>query len=166
LIDPGVHLLDLLLCLSPGAACREVVATRGFWKTGIEEDVAALFSDGPLLATLRVSHIRWINTFRIELMGEDGYALVEGRGGTYGPMSLRLGKRWGWNDGSKRSQRETEEVTDFGSANQSLEDELRAVVDIWNGATPPSGQPHPATIDEALAVAALSDSMYRALDPK
>lgn len=164
LIDPGVHLLDLLLLMSPSVVCRQVVATRGFWKTGIEEDVAALFSHDSLLATVRVSHIRWLNTFRIELVGEDGYALIEGRGGTYGPMTLRLGKRWGWNDGTKRSQRETEEAWDFGLQNVSLADELGVVIGAWNGVEAARGEPHPATIDEALDVAILCDSMYRSLE--
>lgn len=160
LIDPGVHLLDLLLCVLPRAKCHSVVSTLGFWKTGIEEDVAATFTDARAIATVRVSLVRWINTFRLEFVGEDGYALIEGRGGNYGAQTIRFGKRWGWNDGSGRSQRETEEVIDFGKANVSLDDELAAVVAIWQGRQQPTTHPHPATMAEATAVAALCDDMY------
>lgn len=157
LLDPGVHLLDLMLELDSNLACRHVAATRGFWGTGIEEDLVATFSHDDLLATVRVSHIRWVNTFRIEAVGEEGYAIAEGRGGNYGPLTLRLGKRWAWKDSGLR-QRETEDVRHFGTENESLRDELEAVVRHWLGEKPEGTAP--ATIDEALAVAELSDSMY------
>ena len=34
LLDPGVHLLDLLLAMAPGVECTDVQATHGFWRTG------------------------------------------------------------------------------------------------------------------------------------
>ncbi len=138
LLDPGVHLLDLLLALAPAAACVAIEATRGFWPTGIEEDVVATFRDGRLLATVRVSHIRWVNTFRVEAFGEDGYAIAEGRGGTYGPMTLRLGHRWAWTRAGAVSQRESEEVLSFGTRNDSLRDELADVVARWRGGEAPA----------------------------
>jgi predicted dehydrogenase len=164
LLDPGVHLLDLLLCLAPDARCRYADATRGFWGTGIEEDLVAAFAADQLVATVRVSHIRWINTFRIEIGGEDGYAIVEGRGGTYGPQTVRLGRRWAWRDGGGVSQRETEEVRDFGLENRSLRDELAAVVASWTGEALAARGPRPATMPEALRVAELCDAMYGMLD--
>jgi predicted dehydrogenase len=164
LLDPGVHLLDLLLCLAPEARCQYTDATRGFWGTGIEEDLVAAFSADQLVATVRVSHIRWVNTFRIEIGGEDGYAIVEGRGGTYGPQTVRLGRRWAWRDGGGVSQRETEDVRDFGLENRSLRDELAAVVAAWTGEGLPQRGPRPATMPEALRVAELCDAMYGMLD--
>jgi 1,5-anhydro-D-fructose reductase (1,5-anhydro-D-mannitol-forming) len=160
LIDPGVHLLDLALQLVPNLICKATAATRGFWKTGIEEDVSAILASGRTIVSMRVSLIRWVNTFRLEFVGDDGYALVEGRGGTYGAQILRLGKRWAWNDGSGRSQRATEDVLDFGSANTSLDDELSAVVDAWLTGRLGSDDPHPATMAEGVRVAELCDSMY------
>jgi predicted dehydrogenase len=159
LVDPGVHLLDLLLCIAPDVEIAGVVSTAGFWGTGIEEDAAALFSKGPLLASLRVSLVRWVNTFRVELSGDDGYAIVEGRGGSYGPQVLRVGRRWGWNDGSERSQKETEETLDFGPRDDSLDVELGAVVAHWSGAVPPISPTGPATFREALRVAELCEAM-------
>ena len=44
LIDPGVHLLDLALCLVPGATAHAAVASAGFWKTGIEEDLHVILT--------------------------------------------------------------------------------------------------------------------------
>ena len=89
-------------------------ATHGFWGTGVEEDAVAVLTDGGLIATLRVSHIRWVNTLRLEVSGDDGYAIGTGRGGTYGPQRVRFGRRWAWNDASGRAQRETERVLELG----------------------------------------------------
>lgn len=159
ILDPGVHLFDLLLCLEPRLRLQHAAATRGFWKTGIEEDFAAVLGHGELLATARVSHIRWINTFRIEIGGDAGYAIIEGRGGSYGAQTVRFGKRWGWNDGSGRAQRETEETRDFGAGNESLDVEMAAVVDRWNGGA--AGASGPATFADGVTVAELCDEMYQ-----
>jgi 1,5-anhydro-D-fructose reductase (1,5-anhydro-D-mannitol-forming) len=164
LLDPGVHLLDLLLALAPSAACVAIEATRGFWPTGIEEDVVATFRDGRLIATVRVSHVRWVNTFRVEAFGEDGYAIAEGRGGNYGPMTLRLGRRWGWTGAGAVSQRESEEVWDYGTRNDSLRDELADVVARWRGGEGPTGEPQPASMSEARRVTELCEQLYPRLE--
>jgi 1,5-anhydro-D-fructose reductase (1,5-anhydro-D-mannitol-forming) len=160
LLDPGVHLLDLLLRLAPAARCTAIEATRGFWPTGIEEDVAATFRSGPLVATVRVSHIRWVNTFRVELFGEEGYGIAEGRGGNYGPMTLRLGRRWGWMADGAEGQRGSEEVRRYGTRDDSIHDELADVVALWRGEETGAGEPQPATMSEARRVTELCDRLY------
>jgi predicted dehydrogenase len=161
ILDPGVHLFDLLLCLEPGLRLSDVAASRGFWKTGIEEDVVAVMKHADVLATVRVSHIRWVNTFRIEIGGDDGYVFIEGRGGSYGPQQTRFGRRWGWNDGTNRTQRETETATDYGRGNDSLDVELGVVVDRWTGAAAaPAELPGPATLADGLRIAELCAEMY------
>jgi 1,5-anhydro-D-fructose reductase (1,5-anhydro-D-mannitol-forming) len=160
LLDPGVHLLDLLLQLAPDVSCTTVEATRGFWGTGIEEDVAVTFRAEMLLVTLRVSHIRWINTFRIEMFGEDGYCIAEGRGGNYGPMTLRFGKRWGWAADRAVTQRESETVRDFGIADVSLRDELAVAIHLWRTGRAADDDFHPAKFAEARAVIDLLDDLY------
>ena len=122
--------------------------------------MVATFRDGALLSTVRVSHIRWVNTFRVEMFGEDGYAIAEGRGGNYGPMTLRLGRRWAWTAEGVHSQRAREEVHEFGSENVSLRDELEAVVAAWRAGEHPVGYPHPATPSEARAVTELCEELY------
>jgi predicted dehydrogenase len=161
LLDPGVHLLDLLLRLMPAADCTAIEATRGFWPTGIEEDVVAVFRDARAIATVRVSHIRWVNTFRVEAFGDDGYAIAEGRGGNYGPMTLRVGRRWAWTDPGAVSQRESEIVRDYGARNDSLRDELADVVALWHGGETPAGAPGPASMREARGVTELCERLYR-----
>lgn len=163
LIDPGVHLLDLLLAMAPGIECTDVQATRGFWRTGIEEDLVATFRRERMLATVRVSHIRWINTFRIEVVGEDGYALAEGRGGNYGRMRLTLGRRWAWSEPGAGSQRDTEDRRDFGDENLSFRDELQSVLGAWRVGERASSTVHPATMSEGRAVTELCQHLYERL---
>jgi 1,5-anhydro-D-fructose reductase (1,5-anhydro-D-mannitol-forming) len=161
LFDPGVHLLDLLLRLVPSVDCVAIEATRGFWRTGIEEDVGAVFRHERVIATVRISHIRWVNTFRVEVFGDDGYAIAEGRGGNYGPMTLRLGRRWAWTDAGAASQRESEEVRDYGTRNESLRYELADVVARWCGEEASTCDQHPATMSEARLITELCEQLYR-----
>jgi predicted dehydrogenase len=164
LIDPGVHLLDLLMRIDPELEARHLDGTRGFWDTGIEEDLVLVFRHDELLATIRVSHIRWINTLRIEVFGEDGYMLLEGRGGNYGPMTSRSGRRWGWRDAPQgRSQRQTEEVHEHGDRNRSLEDELESVAKRWLGEPAPTDAPQPASMAEGRRITELTESLYERL---
>lgn len=159
-LDPAVHLLDLLLLLDPELELQHAAGTRGFWGTGIEEDIVLTFGHDRLLATVRVSHMRWVNTFRIEVIGEDAYGIAEGRGGNYGDQTLRLGRRWAWSEPGAGAQRETEETADFGGQNVSLTDELAAVLAQWRGEPAPTTGPHPATFAEAHTVTALVDAVY------
>jgi predicted dehydrogenase len=165
LLDPGVHLLDLLLRLTPDVRCTNIDATRGFWPTGIEEDVVADFRAERTISTVRVSHVRWVNTFRVELFGEEGYAIAEGRGGNYGPMTLRVGRRWAWAQDGVASQRESEQTWVFGEHNDSLHDELADVVARWRGAPPATAQPRPATMSEAREITELCDQLYGRIAP-
>lgn len=160
LLDPGVHLLDLLLAIAPDAVCASIEATRGFWGTGIEEDVVATFRDEALIATVRVSHIRWINTFRIEAFGEEGYAIAEGRGGNYGPITFRRGRRWAWRTPGVASQRQSEEVEEFGNHDPSLHDELAAVAAAWASGDAPQAVPAPADLERGRRVTELCESLY------
>jgi predicted dehydrogenase len=160
-----VHLLDLLLLLAPEVRPVHIGASGGFWGTGVEEDVLVAFEGPGLVVTVRVSHIRWVNDLRIEVVGDDGYAFAEGRGGNYGPMTSRVGARWGWHgraDG--RSQRETEERGDHDAENRSLDVELEHVLRIWSApeqAREPG--PQPATMAEGRRITELVDDLYARL---
>ena len=101
----------------------------------------ATFRERKLIATIRVSHIRWVNTFRVEAFGEDGYAIAEGRGGNYGPMTLRRGRRWAWREGGVIDQRASERSTTPVPRSRSLRDELSAVVAAWRAANRQSETP-------------------------
>jgi len=98
LIDPGVHLLDLILNISSGPIDIKCVKTwRGFWNTGIEEEAHIIMSDiNHTIFNTQISINKWRSTFRLEINGTEGYGIVEGRGRSYGRQIYRTGVRWGW----------------------------------------------------------------------
>ena len=108
LIDPGVHLLDLILLLAIGHVTVNLAKEwRGFWNTGIEEEAHVILTDEMgTIFNMQSSLNRWRSSFQLEINGTDGYGIVEGRGRSYGPQTYRIGRRWGWQGGV--SQKESE----------------------------------------------------------
>lgn len=147
LIDPGIHLLDLCHRLSPdGIRVRGGRQWRGFWNTGIEEDVHLLLDAENFAINLQVSIVRWRSVFQIEAHGTEGYGIVTGRGRSYGPQRYRRGRRWGWQSGVP--QEKSEEEISVSDCQESFRDELGAL--IRGGSEP--GAPQPCTAREALQV--------------
>jgi len=110
LIDPGIHLLDLVLCLCNGSInVIKGASWSGFWDTGIEEEVHIIMNDSlGTIFNIQASLNRWRSNFRLEINGVDGYGVVEGRGKSYGSQSYKVGKRWAWQTG--HIQADTEEL--------------------------------------------------------
>jgi predicted dehydrogenase len=95
LVDQGVHVLDLFRWfLGEPVRVQGLVATA-FWPVAPLEDnaFALLQTAAGVTAEMHVSWTQWRNLFSLEVFGRDGYAIVEGLGGSYGPETLRLGRR-------------------------------------------------------------------------
>jgi predicted dehydrogenase len=159
LIDPGVHLLDLVHTLNPaGVTIQGGTVWRGFWNTGIEEDCALVMAGTRIPSIdLRVSVIRWRSTFRIEFFGTEGYGLLEGRGRSYGPQIYRRGRRWGWQTGGGQADSEETVVTTNGES--VFADELAAILFASSG----GHRGGPATAAQALETMVLLDRCRMAL---
>lgn len=114
LLDPGIHLIDLLLFLLNGdSSDLEVDGSNtwsGFWNTGIEESALALGKFKGIPFQLASSIVAWRTRFSIEIIGSDGYVIVSGRGRSDGPQILISGTRWGWMSGKTQIESETHEV--------------------------------------------------------
>jgi predicted dehydrogenase len=127
LIDPGIHLLDLVLCLAVGKVdILNGSCWSGFWKTGIEEECHLILKDSnSSIFNIQSSLNRWRSSFKLEINGTEGYGIVEGRGRSYGPQSYKKGKRWGWLGGSSQVESETIVInSDLGTdcfLNETLE---------------------------------------------
>ena len=160
LFDPGVHLLDLLLQLAPDASCAAIEATRGFWGSGIEEDVAATFRAEMLLVTLRVSHIRWINTFRIEMFGEDASCRRRRKRRELRTDDRTLREAMGLGHRQGRHAAGVRGRPDLGTTDGSFHDELAEVIHLWRTGRATDGDAHPATFAEACAVLEHVDELY------
>ena len=127
LIDPGIHLLDLCQCMFPaGLEVSSALGWRGFWKTGIEEEAHTLMRSGDSIVNLQLSVVKWRSSFHIEINGEDGYGIIEGRGRSYGRQKYIRGKRWGWMAG--KGQRDTEELVADSDGDDVFQKETDALL--------------------------------------
>ena len=110
LLDPGIHLIDLILYLfgksSSDIEIDGVNYWSGFWKTGIEESSMVLGKIDKIPFSLISSIVAWKTRFVVEVIGVNGYVIINGRGRSDGPQTITLGRRWGWLDAISQSESE------------------------------------------------------------
>jgi predicted dehydrogenase len=114
LLDPGIHLIDLVLFLfgsnTDSVEIDGVNYWSGFWKTGIEESTMVLGKVEGVPFYLVSSIVAWRTRFSVEIIGSDGYVIVNGRGRSDGPQTLTVGRRWGWQNAKSQIDSEKSEV--------------------------------------------------------
>jgi predicted dehydrogenase len=143
LLDPGIHLIDLLIFLFKANEenLRIVGKTewRGFWNTGVEEssNLIGYLEDIPFC--LASSIVAWRTRFKIEVIGTEGYFEIDGRGRSDGPQIITEGPKWGWL--SSASQISSESHTVLATKDRSLIEETIA----WL-----NGDESVCSIDEAV----------------
>jgi 1,5-anhydro-D-fructose reductase (1,5-anhydro-D-mannitol-forming) len=109
-LDPGIHLIDLLVFIF-GATTKNmlvagVTSWSGFWETGIEESVNILGYVSEIPLSISLSIVAWRTRFSLEVQGTESYFEVQGRGRTDGPQTVVQGNRWGWLNGSTQKESE------------------------------------------------------------
>jgi predicted dehydrogenase len=127
ILDLGIHLIDLAMIISNNTL-------KPVWYEKVLSDDSELEQEGYLLAkdcrgviyNIQTSFMRWRSTFRIEVNGEEGYGIVEGRNRHYGDQTYIRGKRWGWLSG--KAQRDTEELVVDYDGEDSFIEETKAVL--------------------------------------
>lgn len=131
LIDPGVHILDLILNISQNNIFLDSIKIwNGFWNTGIEEEAHILLhNEDETIFNAQISLNRWRSTFRLEINGTEGYGIVEGRGKSYGEQSYRIGKRWGWQAGKSQAASEELVISNY-DCNDSFLKETISVLNL------------------------------------
>ncbi len=99
LLDQGVHVVDLFRWFAGDFAEVFGYTANYCWPApagiaGVEDNAFALFrTAGGIIGCLHVSWTQWKNLFSFEAFGTQGYVVVEGLGGHYGPSILRCGTR-------------------------------------------------------------------------
>ena len=95
LLDQGAHLIDLShWFLDAEFASVQAHTLSAYWDMAVEDNAFALLQTAAgQVASLHVSWTQWRNLFSLEVFGRDGYALVEGLGGSYGVERLTIGHR-------------------------------------------------------------------------
>ena len=93
--EQGVHAIDLFRWFLGDLVDVSCMTSVGYFREQkLDDNGMALFrSAGGAIATLHASLTHWKNLFSFELMGEDGYFVVEGLGTSYGTETLSVGKR-------------------------------------------------------------------------
>jgi predicted dehydrogenase len=95
LMDQGMHAVDLSRWFM--GEFNEVFGflITSFWDIAPMEDnvFALLRTEKGQVASLHISWTQWKNLFSFELLGKNGYILVEGLGGSYGTERAILGRR-------------------------------------------------------------------------
>lgn len=160
MLDPGVHLIDLV-CLMSDAKPIRVRGTalwNGFWKTGIDEDTYALLTADKVMFGMHISVVLWRSSFYIQVLGTEGYGIVSGRGRSYGPQTYIRGKRWGWRN--SMSQAASEELILTTDCEGSFEDELAEVLALSNR----EGTLYCADSSAALRVMEIYDAICKELN--
>lgn len=102
LLDQGIHVVDLCRWfLGEFSEVTGYTATY-FWKrdplvgppSQLEDNAFVLMrTSSGQVASWHTGWTQWENRFLFEVYGRDGYLQIEGRGGSYGPQRLTLGKR-------------------------------------------------------------------------
>jgi len=125
LLDQGVHLLDLSRWFLGDLGVVAAITPRWHWEVAPLEDNAFMFlrGRGGEVASLHTSWTMWKNRFSFEVLGRDGYARVDGLGGSYGVESLTVGQKR--NVGGVPE----ETVVTYSASDQSWDEDWRDLLD-------------------------------------
>ena len=103
ILDPGIHILNLIQLFCTNIKIKYIKKIKNFWKTGIEEEAIILLSSEEIpIINISLSILRWRSTFQIFGNGVKGYWRLSGRDRSYGNQKYIVGKRWGWLAGKKQ----------------------------------------------------------------
>ena len=129
IIDPGIHILNLLQLFCSKIKIKYLNKIKNFWKTGIEEEVLITMSSKEIpIINISISILRWRSTFEIQGNGIKGYWRVNGRDRSYGSQIYYTGKRWGWLSG--RKQKSTEKKYTQKKTKNVFQDELSSIIQV------------------------------------
>ncbi len=151
LLDQGVHVADLFRWFLGDFA--QVFGWLGthFWPMPVEDNAFALLRTAAgRVAELHTSWTQWRNLFSLEVFGHDGYLLVEGLGGSYGPERLTIGHR------NPRGGAPAQEQLDFPGPDASWEAEWEDFLQAIDTGRPPLGSGR-----DGLEAMRLLDAIYR-----
>jgi predicted dehydrogenase len=151
LLDQGVHLLDLSRWFLGDVEVLAAITPRWYWEVAPLEDNAFIFLGGKSgeVASLHTSWTMWKNRFSFEVLGRDGYARIDGLGGTYGVESLTVGQR------NTEGGVPNETLTTYGEPDPSWEADWRDLI-----ACIEEGRSPEVDAGGGLAVMRLVDEVY------
>ncbi len=97
LLDQGIHMLDLFRYFCGDFEAVKCFINNSYWNLEVEDNAYVILENKKgQNATFHSSATLWKHTFRLDLLLEDGYMIVEGllsKTGSYGRERLIIGKR-------------------------------------------------------------------------
>jgi len=138
LLDPGIHVLDLVRHIAGEYDDVTGSLARTFWPVDVEDNafITARTKMG-VHAQLHISITEWKSRFSLDFFGTDGCIRVRGRSGFYGPQVVSYNKRWEW-----LHPEFSETVTEYPPQDTSFADELSAFASTVAGVPSPDlGRP-------------------------
>lgn len=122
ILDPGVHMIDLMLTLI-GKPQKQYVYTNSLgWTSKVEDEAFVVFEfKDKSLSTHHYSLNLAKNTFFIEIEGTEATLRIYGRGGNYGEMKFQYIPRWFWKNNKNTI------VKNFGVIDYSFYEELKDI---------------------------------------
>ena len=135
LLDPGIHVVDLIRFLGGEVAQADARLFTNYWTMLDVEDNAFLNTEtaAGVYTQAHISITEWKNRMSIDIFGADACVQIRGRSGFYGAQVVRLTRRWGWLDKS----REEEIVTEYPKEDNSFTEELKLYVERIEGRAAP-----------------------------
>jgi predicted dehydrogenase len=122
LLDPGIHVIDLIRFLLGSIQNGSATLFRSFWNLEIEDNVfLTLQTVSGKQALAHISITEWRNQFALDIFGTEGCLKIQGRSGYYGSQSIQFTKRWSWLSEERVRQ---EWSRDYGPDDLSLGTEL------------------------------------------
>lgn len=158
LMDQGVHLIDLISWFMPGKIKTNFAVSQNlFWKSNVEEQAFVLLKNNrKQIASINVGITEWKPIFSMEIIGKNGYILVEGLGRKYGGKEiLTLGVKN--TDGNF-----TEKITKCDS---EPENALRALFHEFTSSIE-TGTISGPTGEDALRVLKIVEKTYKILEKR
>lgn len=107
LIDPGVHLFDLMnYIFNPKIEVVSSTLENFFWEDCDVEDFAKVILKDKNTGTIfdfEINLINWKNSFEIKVFAKDKTYYLDGRGGNYGNLMFNAIPRWHWQSNNKKN---------------------------------------------------------------
>ncbi len=130
LLDPGIHIIDLINYLVGPIRDGAASLFRSFWEIDVEDNAFVnLDTEAGCIAQVHISISEWKSVFALDILGTDGEIRVRGRSGFYGAQSIQFVRRWGWMDGNGSG----ESLTQYPAEDASFLAETGAFLDSIDG---------------------------------
>jgi predicted dehydrogenase len=134
LLDQGVHVVDLFRWFAGDFSEAFGCTQTYFWDMDVEDNAFAIFKNRVgIIATMHTSWTQWKNMFSFEVVGKDGYVIIDGLGGSYGKETLKIGKR------KPEGGAPDEKIIEFGGDDISWEEEWKEFISAIKNNREPMG---------------------------